>query len=176
MYGYAGKLLFVDLTEQKIWEEELTQEFVDLYYGGYGIGAKILFDRMKPGADPLGPDNMLGFVTGPLVATGAFFSGRYMVVHKSPMTGMWNDANSGGYFAPELKRAGFDGVFFTGVSEKPVYLYIKDGTYELRDAQKFWEWTRRKPGRHSRRRRMIRRCALRSSVPQARKCFTPPAL
>ena len=138
MFGYAGKLLYVDLTAKKIWEEELTQEFVDLYYGGYGFGAKILFDRMKPGADPLGPDNILGFVTGPLVASGAFFSGRYMVVHKSPMTNMWNDANSGGYFAPELKRAGYDGIFFLGASEKPVYLYIKDGTYELRDAEKFW--------------------------------------
>lgn len=138
MYGYAGKMLFVDLSEQKMWEEELTSQFTEQYFGGYGFGAKILFDRMKPGADPLGPENILGFVTGPLVATGAFFSGRYMVVCKSPMTGAWNDANSGGYFSPELKRAGYDGVFFLGASEKPVYLYINDGKAELRDAEKFW--------------------------------------
>lgn len=138
MFGYAGKILYVDLSEKKIWEEELTQEYADLYFGGYGIGAKVLFDHMKPGVDPLGPENILGFVTGPLVATGSFFSGRYMVVHKSPMTNAWNDANSGGYFSAELKKAGFDAVFFFGASDTPVYLYIKNGEYELRDAEKFW--------------------------------------
>lgn len=138
MFGYAGKILYVDLSKKKIWEEELTQEYADLYFGGYGIGAKVLFDHMKPGIDPLGPDNILGFVTGPLVATGSFFSGRYMVVHKSPMTNAWNDANSGGYFSAELKKAGFDAVFFFGASDTPVYLYIKNGEYELRDAEKFW--------------------------------------
>lgn len=138
MYGYMGKLLFADLTEGKLWEEELPEELARDFIGGYGIGAKILFDRMKPGADPLGPDNMLGIVTGPLNATGAFFGGRYMAVCKSPVTGGWNDANSGGYLAPELKKAGFDGIFVTGASDKPVYIWISDGKYELRDASELW--------------------------------------
>jgi len=138
MNGYMGKLLFVDLTEGKLWEEELTEEMAKDFVGGYGLGAKILFERMKPGVDPLGPDNILGLVTGPATGTGAFFGGRYMAVCKSPVTDGWNDANSGGYFGPELRKAGFDGVFFLGASEKPVYLWINDGEYELRDASELW--------------------------------------
>lgn len=138
MYGYAGKLLFVNLTDGTFREEQLSPELAKDYLGGYGIGAKVLFDRMKPGADPLGPDNILGFVTAPFNATGTLFGGRYMVVCKSPVTGGWNDANSGGYFAPELKKAGFDAVFVEGKSEKPVYIWIKDGKYELRDASELW--------------------------------------
>ncbi len=136
--GYMGKLLFVDLTEGTIKEQELAEDVTRNFIGGYGIGARVLYDMMKPGADPLGPDNVLGFVTGPLTGTGAFFSGRYTVVCKSPVTGGWNDSNSGGYFGPELKKAGFDGVFFTGASDKPVYLWIEDGKAEIRDASKLW--------------------------------------
>lgn len=138
MYGYAGKLLFVNLTDGTFSEEPLSPELAKDYLGGYGIGAKILFDRMKPGADPLGPDNILGFMSSPFNATGTLFGGRYMVVCKSPVTGGWNDANSGGYFAPELKKAGFDGIFFEGKSDKPVYLWVQDGKYELRDAAQLW--------------------------------------
>ena len=138
MNGYAGKMLFADLTEGKLWEEELTEELAKNYIGGYGLGAKILFDRMKPGCDPLGPDNIFGLVTGPLNATGALFGGRYMAVCKSPVTGGWNDANSGGWFGPELKRAGYDAVFVMGASEKPVYIWINNGKAELRDASELW--------------------------------------
>lgn len=138
MYGYMGKLLFADLTTRKMWEEELTEEMAKNFLGGYGIGAKVLFDRMKPGADPLGPDNILGIVTGPANATGALFGGRYTAVCKSPVTGGWNDANSGGYLAPELKKAGFDAIFVMGVSETPVYIWIQDGKYEIRDASVLW--------------------------------------
>ena len=138
MYGYMGKLLFADLTTRKMWEEELTEEMAKNFLGGYGIGAKVLFDRMKPGADPLGPDNILGIVTGPANATGSLFGGRYTAVCKSPVTGGWNDANSGGYLAPELKKAGFDAIFVMGVSETPVYIWIQDGKYEIRDASVLW--------------------------------------
>lgn len=136
--GYAGKMLFVDLTTRSFEVKELHDELATRFIGGYGIGARVLYDMMKPGIDPLGPENLLGFVTGPLTATGALFSGRYMVVCKSPVTGGWNDANSGGYFGPELKRSGFDAVFITGVSDKPVYLWINDGKVEIRDAGKLW--------------------------------------
>lgn len=136
--GYAGKMLFVDLTDGSMEEKELTRDLAEQYIGGYGLGARILYDLMEPGADPLGPDNILGFVTGPVTATKAFFGGRYTIVHKSPVTGGWNDANSGGYFGPELKKAGYDALFVKGISPTPVYLYIKDGTAEIRDARHLW--------------------------------------
>jgi aldehyde:ferredoxin oxidoreductase len=136
--GYAGKLLFVDLSTGLIQEEPLSDEMAMQFLGGYGIGARVLYDRMKPGVDPLGPENILGFITGPCTATGADFSGRYTVVCKSPVSGTWNDANSGGFFGPELKRAGYDGVFVSGVASDPVYIWIKDGHAELRDASHLW--------------------------------------
>lgn len=136
--GYAGKLLFVDLSTGDIQEEPLSDEMATNFIGGYGIGARVLYDRMKPGVDPLGPENIIGFVTGPCTATGADFSGRYTVVCKSPVSGTWNDANSGGFFGPELKRAGYDGVFVSGAAAKPVYIWIKDGKVEIRDASHLW--------------------------------------
>jgi aldehyde:ferredoxin oxidoreductase len=136
--GYAGKLLFVDLSAHTVREQELTEEMAKRFIGGYGIGARVLYDMMAPGVDPLGPDNVLGFVTGPLTGSGALFGGRYTVVCKSPVSGTWNDANSGGYFGPELKKAGYDAVFVSGASEKPVYLWIEDGKAEIRDAGGLW--------------------------------------
>jgi aldehyde:ferredoxin oxidoreductase len=138
MNGYCGKMLFVNLTDGALEESELTEQMAKHFVGGYGIGARILFSMMKPKVDPLGPDNVLGFVTGPLTGTAALFSGRYTVVCKSPVTGGWNDANSGGFFGPELKKAGFDCVFIRGASKKPVYLWINDGKAELRDASALW--------------------------------------
>jgi aldehyde:ferredoxin oxidoreductase len=138
MNGYCGKMLFVDLTKGSHEVLALTEEMAKQYIGGYGIGAKVLFERMKPRSDALGPDNIVGFTTGPLTGTGALLSGRYTVVCKSPVTGGWNDANSGGYFGPELKRAGFDAVFVQGASETPVYVWIKDGEVEIKDAAHLW--------------------------------------
>ena len=138
MNGYMGKLLFVDLTNGtcrgEIPDEELCRDFM----GGYGIGARILYERMKPGVDPLGPDNMLGFLTGPLTGTPTMCSGRFVVVCKSPLTNTWGDANCGGDFGPYLKFAGFDGIFFSGASRKPVYLYVENGKPELKDAGNLW--------------------------------------
>ena len=136
--GYMGKLLFVDLSNGTTKEEALDEDLCRKFLGGYGIGAKVLYDRMKPGVDPLGPENILGFMTGPLTGTPALIGSRYVVVAKSPLTGGWGDANSGGYFGPALKEAGYDGVFFTGQSEKPVYLLIVEGKAELRDASGLW--------------------------------------
>ncbi len=136
--AYVGKLLFVDLTKGTLQEQALSEEMAKNFIGGYGFGARILYDMMKPGVDPLGPDNVLGFISGPLNGTGALFGGRYMVVCKSPVTGGWNDANSGGFFGPELKKAGYDAVFVSGASKKPVYLFLKDGKAEIRDASALW--------------------------------------
>ncbi|HKM40027.1 MAG TPA: aldehyde ferredoxin oxidoreductase family protein, partial [bacterium] len=136
--GFMGKMLFVDLTEGTVKEQKVSEELAAKFLGGYGIGAKILYEMMPAGADPLGPDNMIGFIPGPAPGTRALFSGRYTIVHKSPLTGGWNDANSGGYFGPELKKAGYDAVFISGASDQPVYLWLKDGKAEIREADHLW--------------------------------------
>ena len=138
MNGYCGKMLYINLSQGDFEERELPEQLCEQFLGGYGIGAKILFGMMKPGEDPLGPGNVLGFVTGPLTGTGALMSGRYTVVCKSPVTGCWNDANSGGFFGPELKKAGYDAVFINGASNTPVYIWINDGKVEIKDASHLW--------------------------------------
>ncbi|MFC1956998.1 aldehyde ferredoxin oxidoreductase family protein [Chloroflexota bacterium] len=135
--GYNGKVLFVDLTSGSIKEESLPDSMYHNFIGGVGLGARILYERMKPKADPLGPDNMLGFLVGPLTGTG-IHGARFQIVTKSPVTGGWGDANSGGSFAPELKAAGYDGVFFSGVSPRPVYLFLNDAKAELKNASHLW--------------------------------------
>lgn len=136
--GYAGKMLFVDLGKGSIREEVLPEKICRDFIGGYGLGIRILYERMKPHVEPLSADNMLGFVTGVLTATSVPGSGRYGVVTKSPLTGAWNESNAGGTFGPELKTAGYDAIFFSGIAPKPVYLLIKDGKTELRDASGLW--------------------------------------
>lgn len=138
MKGVMGKLFFMDLATGEYHEERPDLSVYRDYVGGYGLGAKILFERMKPGVDPLGPDNMLGFVTGPLTGTGAITGNRWMVVGKSPKTQTWGDANCGGTFGPAIKAAGYDGFFFSGASDKPIYLLITDETIEVRDASHLW--------------------------------------
>jgi aldehyde:ferredoxin oxidoreductase len=136
--GYVGKILFVDLSNGVINEEVLDEKICRDFIGGYGIGARVLYSRQKAGVAPLGPENILGFITGPLTGTPIPTGARYMVVAKSPLTGSWGDSNSGGEFGPYLKFAGFDAVFFTGISLKPVYLLIDEGKPQLKDAGSFW--------------------------------------
>ena len=136
--GYTGKICFVDLTSGEIQIEKLTDTQARNYIGGQGLGARTLFERQPKGVDPLGPENILGFTTGPLTGTKTPTGGRYMVVCKSPLTGGWGDANSGGYFGSELKAAGLDAVYVSGKSVKPVYLLIQNGKLELRDASHLW--------------------------------------
>jgi len=136
--GYMGKILFVDLSTGKIAEEGLDDKLCRDFLGGYGMGARVIYSRQKGGVDPMGPDNILGFTTGPLTGAPSLFGSRYAVVGKSPLTQTWGDANSGGFFGPMLKYAGYDHVFFTGISDKPVYLFIEEGKAELRDASHLW--------------------------------------
>jgi aldehyde:ferredoxin oxidoreductase len=138
MYGYMGKLLFVDLITGRFHEEELTETLARSFIGGYGIGARILYEKMHQGTDPLGPDNIIGFMTGPFTGTKVVTSCRFTVVTKSPLTGYWGDSNCGGYFAEALKSCGYDGVFFTGRSLKPVYLHLENNKPMLRDASHLW--------------------------------------
>lgn len=136
--GYAGKLLFVDLSAGRISEEALDEQMCKDFIGGYGIASRILFSRMPANADPLGPANIFGITTGPYSGTNALFASRFTTVGKSPLTGTWGDANSGGNFGPFLKMAGYDAVFFSGIADKPVYLLIDRGKAELKDASNLW--------------------------------------
>ena len=136
--GTMGKILLVDLSKQQISVETPSDELYLTYLGGYGLGAYYLYKLQKPGVDPLGPDNHLGFFTGVLTGTTAITGNRYFVVGKSPKTGTWGDANSGGTFGPAMKRAGFDGVIFHGISPKPVYLLLRDGEAQLMPADDWW--------------------------------------
>ncbi|MBN2041765.1 MAG: aldehyde ferredoxin oxidoreductase family protein [Spirochaetes bacterium] len=136
--GYMGKLLFVDLSTGKIHEETPDESLYRDYLGGYGIGARILYDRQKPGVDPLSPDSIFSIVTGPLTGTPSMFGCRFAVVSKSPLTGGYGDANSGGDFGPYLKFAGYDAAFISGKSDKPVYLLIDNGKAEIKDASHLW--------------------------------------
>ena len=136
--GYVGKMLWVNLSENELRDEILDQGICRQFVGGYGLGARILYDRQQPGVDPLSPENNIGIITGPLTGTAAIGGSRYTLVSKSPLTGGWGDANSGGYFGPYLKFAGYDAVFVTGAAERPVYLFINNGRPELRDAGHLW--------------------------------------
>ena len=136
--GYMGKILFVDLSKGELKDEALDEKLCREFIGGYGIGARIIYSRQKAGVDPLGPENFLGLVTGPLTGTPATMGCRYTAVGKTPLTGGWGDANSGGDFAPYLKFAGYDAVFFNGIADKPVYLFIDNGKAEIRDASHLW--------------------------------------
>jgi aldehyde:ferredoxin oxidoreductase len=137
-YGYMGKMLFVDLTNRKIREEDLSEQLARSFIGGYGVGARIIMERMKAGVDPLGPYNILGFGTGPLTLSGMTSTCRFTAMGKSPLTGYWGDANSGGNFANVFKASGYDAVFFEGRAEHPVYLLIRDGKVEFKDARQLW--------------------------------------
>jgi len=136
--GYMGKMLTVDLSGKELKEEILDEKLCRDFIGGYGIGARILYDRMKAGVDPLGPDSILGVMTGPFTGTDAISGTRFTVFGKSPLTGCWGDANSGGYFGAYIRFSGYDGVLFMGISEKPAYLFIDNGKAELRDAAHLW--------------------------------------
>ncbi len=136
--GYAGKYLRVDLTRGKSVELELPKEWARNYIGGSGIGARILYDEVPPEVGPLSPENLLIFATGPITGTVYPPSGRYCVVMRSPLTGIWGEAHSGGHFGPELKYAGYDLIVIQGRASKPVYLWIDEDRIELRDAEKLW--------------------------------------
>ena len=138
MFGYMGKILRVNLSTAKITEEFPDEKTLKMFLGGSGLATKYLFDEVKRGANPLGPENKLIFMTGPLTGTPSPSTGRYTVVSKSPLTGLWGQANSAGFWGTSFKRSGFDGVIFEGISQTPVYLVTDNGKAELRDASHLW--------------------------------------
>ncbi len=138
MTSFAGKILHVDLGSGKAESRSVPAEVYEAVLSGKGLEAWYLNKHIPAGADPLGPDNILAFSCGALCGTGAFLTGRWTVACKSPLTGGWGDANCGGLFAPAIKQCGYDAIFFSGIAEKPVYLFCDGKTAELRDASKYW--------------------------------------
>lgn len=126
------------MTKERLSEEPLSEEDADKFLGGRALGAKILFEELSSGIDPLGPENKLIFATG--VTTGVPFSGncRYVVMAKSPLTGGWGESNASGFFGPELKFSGFDLIIFEGKASHPVYLVVERGKPQLQDARALW--------------------------------------
>lgn len=137
--GWAGRILEIDLTRRKAVTHPLDPTDTKMYLGGRGRNVITLYRKLKPKIDPLGPDNILMFGTGP--TTGALSplgSGRFNVTAKSPLTGILGDSNCGGFWAPELKYAGYDQIIVYGRASEPVYVWIDDDNVEIRDAKHLW--------------------------------------
>ncbi len=132
--GYMGTILRVNLSTGAIKREELSDELKRRFIGGRGFGAKIFFDEIKPGTDPLSPDNKLIFQCGPLAGTGAQSCSRWIVTTKSPLTGGYFRSCAGGPFGAEVKSAGYDMLIVEGRAAEPVYIRIDDEKVEIRDA------------------------------------------
>ncbi len=136
--GYFGRLLRVNLSKHSYITEEIPEKLLVDYIGGRGLGSKILFDETPANIDPLGPENKLLFVTGPLTGINAPTTSRFSVVTKSPLTGTVGGCSSGGHFGNDLKSTGYDVLLVEGISDKPCYLYITDNKVEIRDASELW--------------------------------------
>jgi aldehyde:ferredoxin oxidoreductase len=141
--GYSGTILRVDLTAGEVHREPLDAAFARTYIGGRGFTSRLQYDLIPPAADPLGRDNVVIVAPGPLTGTSAPSSGRFTLGGRSPLTGILGDANSGGFWAAVLKRAGTDLIVIQGQSPRPVYLWINDDHAELRDARGLWGKTTR---------------------------------
>ncbi|EJN58513.1 aldehyde ferredoxin oxidoreductase family protein [Halogranum rubrum] len=135
--GFQDHVARVDLTDGDVQYEGIDDEDAKKYIGARGLGVKYVFEQGAD-VDPLGPDNMLAFMNGPLTGTQVTMSGRIALVTKSPLTNTITDSHHGGWSGARLKWAGFDGLLFTGKSEKPVYALVEDGKVELRDASELW--------------------------------------
>lgn len=138
MHGYAGRILYVDLSTGATRTEPLSEGFAKKYIGGSGFGIKMLLDNQEPGIDPFDPANPLIYVVGPLAATMAPTSGKFSAFAKSPESNFLGEGYSTGYFGAELKRAGYDIVVMKGRCEKPSYLWIDDDSVQLMDASHLW--------------------------------------
>lgn len=138
MHGYIGKLLRVDLSAGKTWDEPLNEAYIRAFVGGSGLAARLIYDMVDGSTDPLGPQNPLVFMTGPLVGTAMPSAGRLSVCALSPLTRIWGEANTGGFVGPELRFAGYDGIVVTGQAAEPVWLSVVEGRAELHDAAELW--------------------------------------
>jgi aldehyde:ferredoxin oxidoreductase len=138
MNGYHGRLLWVDLSSGQVRDEELNADYADRFVGGSGLGTRLLYDLVWADTDPLGPDNVVLVMAGPLTGTSAPLCGRHALVGRSPLTGLLGESHVGGSVGAEMRRAGYDGIVVTGQSSSPVWLTIRDGSAELREAGRLW--------------------------------------
>ncbi|MFW9989845.1 MAG: aldehyde ferredoxin oxidoreductase family protein [Candidatus Odinarchaeota archaeon] len=138
MKGFVGKLLNVNLSTKEISDEILDDEVAKNFLGAAGYSCRYLYNKLNKETDPLSPENILMFMTGPFCGSNIPTSGRFTVCAKSPYTGLWGESNCGGFFGPELKKAGYDGIVIKGASDNPVYLEIIDSVTEIKDATKLW--------------------------------------
>jgi aldehyde:ferredoxin oxidoreductase len=139
LLGYAGKVLFIDLSTGKTRTEKLDEEIAKKYIGGIGLGMRLWLANSKAGVDPLSPENPLVLALGPVSGTMFPTGGNgHAFISKSPATNGVGEAVSHGTFGAELKRAGYDAVIITGKAEKPVYLWIDDDSVQILDASSLW--------------------------------------
>ncbi|MDH5713680.1 MAG: aldehyde ferredoxin oxidoreductase family protein [Candidatus Bathyarchaeota archaeon] len=138
MFGYAGKILYVDLTRKKTATKPLQNKFCEKYIGGNGFAIRLLYDNTKPKIDPLGPENTLIFAVGPFAGTMVPTSGKYIVQAKSPLTNFMGESVSSGAWGQAFKRAGYDAIVIKGRAEKPTYLFVDDNIIQFRDAKNLW--------------------------------------
>jgi len=132
------KLLVVDLSARTHREEEIDQKLAREYIGGSGLAARLLYEHITPDIDPLGPENPLLFLTGPLVGTSMPSAGRCSVSALSPLTGLWGESNTGGFIGPEMRFAGYDGVLITGRADTYCWISIIDGDVKIHPAAELW--------------------------------------
>jgi aldehyde:ferredoxin oxidoreductase len=138
MNGYFGKFLKIDLTSGKTEELPISDGDQKKYIGGSTMAAKIIYDYIKTDMDPLSPDNPIVFATGPFTGSNVPMVSRAAICGISPGTGLWGEATTGGKFPMRLKGTGYDGILITGKAEKPVYVYVKEGSIKICDAAHLW--------------------------------------
>jgi aldehyde:ferredoxin oxidoreductase len=137
-FGYTGRTIEVDLSGRTVQIKSLDRRMAEDFVGGRGFTSRIQYSEAHPGTNPLDPENVLTFATGPLTGTIAPGGNRFTVGGKSPLTGILGDSAAGGHWGPELKRAGFDMILFRGKARRPVYLRIDGEHVEIEDAQELW--------------------------------------
>jgi aldehyde:ferredoxin oxidoreductase len=138
MYGYAGRMLIVDLTSKESKVEPISERFCRKFIGGNGFGTSLLLEYQKPGVDPLGPDNVLVFAVGPFCGTAIPTGAKYVIQAKSPLTGFQGKSIGSSFWSSAFRSAGYDALLLNGKAEKPTYLFIDDDTVEFFDAQDLW--------------------------------------
>ncbi len=138
LYGWNGKFLRVDLSSRRVVVENYHADFATKYMGGRGFAVKILWDELKPGIDPLGPENKLVIAAGPLTGLPGPSLGKLVIAAKSPLTGGYGDGNIGTMAAVCMRKAGIDAVVIEGRSQKPVYLYVENEKGYLLSADGIW--------------------------------------
>jgi len=138
MFGYAGTILQVDLTREKITHIPLDKEFAKMWIGGRGFNSATMYREVPASIDPLSPENLVMFGVGPVNGTPFPTSSRFTVTAKSPLTGIFGDSNAGGHFASEIKYAGYDQIVVTGKAKQPCYVFVQDDEVQILDATHLW--------------------------------------